>query len=76
MRWIVWLLVGIGLLLGIILGAFVIGAARLNPWLARRMAGSALATAMLLLLWEIAMAVLLPHRDLNRSHRILRIPRA
>jgi len=63
MRWIVWLLVGIGLLLGIILGALVIGAARLNPWLARRMAGSALATAMLLLLWEIAVTVLLPHRD-------------
>jgi hypothetical protein len=63
MRWVVWLLAGLGLFLAIILGACLIGAARLNPWLARRLARGPLASAMLLLLCDAAVAILLPHRD-------------
>jgi hypothetical protein len=63
MRWIVWLLMGIALALAMALGACLIALARLNPWLARRLAGSSLAAAALLFFWEIAMLRLDSRRD-------------
>lgn len=47
MRWVLWALSGLVLLTAIVLGTMLLGVARLNPWLARRLAGGALAAALL-----------------------------
>jgi hypothetical protein len=53
MRWVLWLLMGIALALAMLLGVLVLAAARLNPWLARRLAGSGLAVGALRLCWDV-----------------------
>ncbi len=63
MRWVLWILTGIGLLLAIILGACILGLARLNPWLTKRLAGSALAAGLLMLVCETALLAWQPRRD-------------
>jgi hypothetical protein len=47
MRWILWLLVGLALVLAILLATAMLGLARLNPWLARRLATGSLAAGLL-----------------------------
>jgi hypothetical protein len=47
MRWILWLLTGVAFGLAILLAILILGLARLNPWLARRLATSSLAAGAL-----------------------------
>jgi hypothetical protein len=61
--WLIWILMGIALALAILLCAFLLGLARLVPSLARRLARSALAVAVLAFLWDVAMAIAQPIRD-------------
>jgi hypothetical protein len=55
-RYILWLLTGATLALAILLGFALIGLARLNPWLARRLATSAAAAGALRLACKIGVA--------------------
>jgi hypothetical protein len=63
MRYVLWLLCGAVLALAILVGVALIGVARLNPWLARRLARSALAAAALALCYELALLTLTANRD-------------
>ena len=54
MRWILWLLSGIALAVVILVAASALLLARLNPWLARRVATSRFAGAVLLLIFDVA----------------------
>lgn len=53
MRWILWLLAGLALVLAILLATALLGFARLNPWLARRLAVSSLAAGLLRIGFEL-----------------------
>jgi hypothetical protein len=55
MRWILWLLTGVVLALAILLAIALLTFARLNPWLARRLATGSLAAGMLLALYDLVM---------------------
>ncbi|HEX6962071.1 MAG TPA: hypothetical protein VF175_09410 [Lacipirellula sp.] len=53
MRWILWLLAGLALVLAILLATAFLGLARLNPWLARRLATGSLAAGLLRIGFEL-----------------------
>jgi hypothetical protein len=53
-----WLLSGLLILLAILLGVFMLVLARLNPWLARRLAGSGLAAGVLLAVYDLAVVAM------------------
>ena len=61
MRYVLWLLSGAVLAIAILVGVALIGLARLNPWLARRLAVSALAAAALRLCIELTLLCLGPN---------------
>lgn len=63
MRWILWALSGVAIITAIGLGALLLGLARLNPWLARRLATGRLAAAVLLLVCETAWLAYRPAHD-------------
>jgi hypothetical protein len=61
--WALWVLTGIGLALGILLGTCIIGLARLSPTFGRRLAGSAFAVAALAAFLDIAITISQPRGD-------------
>ncbi len=63
MRWIIWLLMGIGLALAVLLAASILFLARINPWFARRLARSSLAAGVLGLFCEIALLAVRRKRE-------------
>jgi hypothetical protein len=63
MRWILWLLTGAAIMIAIVLAAALLGLARLNPWLARRLARSSAAASLLGLLCDVAFLSLTSKRD-------------
>jgi hypothetical protein len=58
MRQILWLLSGLIILIAILLAVFVLILARLNPWLARRLANSGLAAGVLLACYDLAVVAM------------------
>ena len=63
MRYVLWLLSGAVLAPPIVLGFALLGLARLNPWLARRLARSAAASALLGFLVEMGLLVCADRRE-------------
>jgi len=61
--WVIWILLGLGLAMTILIVACLLGLARLSPTVASRSARSALAVAVVAAVWDVAMAVVQPAND-------------
>ena len=58
MRQVLWLFSGFVILIAILLAVFMLIVARINPWLARRLATSSLAAGVLLAFYDLAVVAM------------------
>jgi hypothetical protein len=61
--WTAWALMGVAISVAIVVATFLIGVARISPWLGRRIARSGLAVAGLRMAYQIAAGLLLARHD-------------
>jgi hypothetical protein len=54
---------GVVFALALLVGTVLLTLARLNPWLARRIAGSGFAVVLLLAIWDVMALLLRPRYD-------------